>query len=108
VSIKNLDTAETLNGAFVASPSMPTSEGEDIWQAIAQVNFIPADWTHIKITLENELFANSQPGSATYIEKKVLDSSITMQNIPEPATVVMLSIGAAFMFRDFLKRKSAI
>jgi hypothetical protein len=108
VSIENLDTAQVLNSDFALNPSMPISSGQDIWTAEAQFAINSADWTHIKITLENELFAFSQPSSVSFIEKKIFSSGITMQPMPEPATVTILCLGAAFMLRDFRNSKSDI
>ena len=108
LSIENLDTAQVLTSYFALNPSMPASSGQDIWTAEALLAINSADWTHIKITLDNELLASSQPGSVSFIEKKVFSSDITMQTIPEPATVTILCLGAAFMLRDFRNRKSNI
>jgi hypothetical protein len=108
ISIENLDTAQVLSSDFTSNPSMPASGGQDIWEAEAQLAINSADWTHIKITFDNELLASSQPGSVSFIENKIFSSGITMQTIPEPATVTILCLGAAFMLRDFRNRKSDI
>jgi hypothetical protein len=108
LSIENLDTLQVLNSNFALNPLMPISSGQDIWSAEAQLAINSADWTHIKITLDNELLASSQPGSVSFIEKKILSSGITMQPIPEPATITILCFGAAFMLRDFRNNKSDV
>lgn len=108
LSIENLDTLQVLSGNFTSNPSMPVSGGQDIWTAEALLAINSANWTHIKITLDNELLAFSRPDSDSFIEKKILSGSVTMQPIPEPATVTIFCIGAAFMLRDFCKRKSDI
>jgi hypothetical protein len=109
LSVVNLDsTTDTLNSSLITDlPEMPQAESFGQWQAWTQLNIIPADWTHIKITLENNLLAVSGSGSVAWIEKKVLGNAVAIQIVPEPATVAMLSIGAVFMFGNFRGRKSA-
>jgi hypothetical protein len=110
LSTANLDsTTDTLSSSLIADlPARPPADSSGQWQAWTQLDTVPADWTRIKITLENNLLAVSGSGSAAWIEKKVLGNAIAIQIIPEPATVAMLSIGAVFMFGNFRGRKSVI
>jgi hypothetical protein len=107
LSAENLDTTDTLNSSLITDlPERPQADSPGQWQAWTQLGVIPADWTRIKITLENNLLAVSGSGSVAWIEKKVLGNAVAIQIIPEPATVAMLSIGAVCMFGNFRGRKS--
>ncbi|MGB8225651.1 MAG: PEP-CTERM sorting domain-containing protein [Sedimentisphaerales bacterium] len=106
LSVENLDTADTLNSSLITDlPERPPADSNGQWQAWTHLDVVPADWTHIKITLENNLFAISGSGSAAWIEKNVLGNAIAIQIIPEPATVAMLSIGLMLTLCKSRKRQ---
>ncbi|MDD5010517.1 MAG: PEP-CTERM sorting domain-containing protein [Phycisphaerae bacterium] len=108
LTVTNLDTAESLTASL--SSDLSAQQANDIrpWQAWSGVNIAAADWTHIKITLENCLCAVSDEGSLAFIEKKVLGSAITLQVIPEPATIAILSLGTILAFRNANRRKTDV
>jgi hypothetical protein len=108
LTVTNLDTMEFLTALL--SSDLSSQQTNDIlpWQAWSGVNIGAADWTHIKITLENCLYAMSDEESVAFIEKKVLGSAITLQIVPEPATIVVLSLGLVFTFRNASRRKTAV
>lgn len=106
LSVENLDTTDTLNSSLITDlPERPPADPNGQWQAWTQLDIVPAGWTHIKITLENNLFAISGSGSSAWIEKNVLGNAIAVQLIPEPATVAMLSIGVMFTLYKSRKRQ---
>jgi hypothetical protein len=107
LSVENLDKADTfLNSSLITDlPERPPADPNGQWQAWTHLDIVPADWTHIKITLENNLFAISGSGSSAWIEKNVLGNAIAVQLIPEPATVAMLSIGAMLTLYKSRKRQ---
>ncbi|MFA5291563.1 MAG: hypothetical protein WC496_00860 [Phycisphaerae bacterium] len=109
LTVENMDTANSLFGTITATPSMPAISGQGAWQGQAQLGIGQIDWTRIKITFEDNLLAMSGDGSSSFIEKKVLGNAIAFQitPIPEPATVITLTIGAIFIFRDFRKKPAA-
>jgi hypothetical protein len=105
LSVENMDTTDILNSDLITDlPSMFPDNDSGVWQGWSQLDIGPADWTHIKITLENNLLAVSGNDSAAWIEKKVLGDAIALQIIPEPATVAMLSTGAIFTLCHSSKR----
>ena len=107
LSIENVDTTDTLNSSLATDlPLIFPINDSGQWQAWTGLDITPADWTHIRITLESNLLAVSGVGSAAWIEKKVLGNAVVVRMIPEPATVAMLSIGA-FIWGRFRKIKSA-
>lgn len=98
LSAENPDTTDVSNSSLITDlPAMPLADSSGQWQAWTQLDIIPTDWTRIKITLENNLLAASDSGSAAWIEKKVLGNAVAIRIIPEPATVAMLSIGTICM-----------
>ncbi|MCX5633775.1 MAG: PEP-CTERM sorting domain-containing protein [Phycisphaerae bacterium] len=106
LSVENLDTADTLSSSLITDlPERPPADPNGQWQAWTYLDIVPAGWTHIKITLENNLFAISGSGSSAWIEKNVLSNAIAVQLIPEPATVAMLSIGVMFTLYKSRKRQ---
>lgn len=108
LTVDNLDTAASLTAATSSDLSTLITGDIQTWQASSGVNIGSPDWTRIKITFENGLFAMSDSGSAAFIEKKVLGSAITLQVIPEPATVAMLSLGVVFMFGNLRNKRTVI
>ncbi len=108
VTVKNMNTSNSLFSSLTTTPSMPVTDGIGEWQAGTQFTIGSTNWTHIKITLENNLFAMSQYGSTAFIEKKVLGNAISFQIIPEPATIATLGIGALFTFCNFRKKLATI
>ncbi len=110
LTITNLDTTDILTATIDSDLLTPVTGDVLPWQGWTQLNIGQPNWTHIKITFENGLFALSDEGSAAFIEKKVLGNAITLQVIPvpEPATVALLSIGLVFTLSDFRRKKSFI
>ncbi|PKL47951.1 MAG: hypothetical protein CVV39_05040 [Planctomycetes bacterium HGW-Planctomycetes-1] len=107
LTVTNLDTMEFLTASLSSDLLMPQTDNILPWQAWSGVNISAPDWTHIKITLENCLYAGSEDGSISFIEKKVLGSAISLQVVPEPATIAILSFGIIFTFRNAGRRKTA-
>ena len=61
--------------------------GEDI--ALAQV---PANWTNVQVVLNNVLQATSDPGTTSFIEKKIVTPAVTITMIlPEPGSIALLA-----------------
>lgn len=94
----NLDAFTILSNSFVSTPASPISTGMGSWTAEAAITNI--NWTNLKIVLNNNLMAISSPGSTSFIEKKIVGGAVAIElicdgpEIPEPATIAMLSIGS--------------
>jgi hypothetical protein len=99
LSAENLDTAEVLSQTLSTTPSMPAKTGQGQWEGWSEISIDPAGWTRVKITLENNLFAITGSNSAAWIEKTVLGNAVSLQIIPEPATVAALTFGSVWIFR---------
>ncbi|MGA2915751.1 MAG: PEP-CTERM sorting domain-containing protein [Sedimentisphaerales bacterium] len=98
LSVENLDTTDTLsNGLETDLPSIFPADAAGEWQAWTNLDVNRPDWTHIRITLENNLFVVSGFSSGAWIEKKVLSNAIAVTLIPEPATAILLSSGMIFL-----------
>jgi hypothetical protein len=96
LTIENMDETGSYNANLITTPDMPQSGSNSDalpWSAEAQINL--NSLTHIKITLLNELTAQSNAdGDYTFIEKKGLGDTISIQIIPEPATIGLLILGS--------------
>ncbi|OHB59434.1 MAG: hypothetical protein A2173_04945 [Planctomycetes bacterium RBG_13_44_8b] len=104
LSVENLDTSDILSDSLEITPSMPVAGVEDyiydIWSASAQVGTDSSDWTYLKIALQNDFITiTASDGSIAWIEKKDVGSTISIQMIPEPATIALLGIGALTLLR---------
>ncbi len=94
LSVENLDTEDTVNNDLINDlPERFPADAFGLWQAWAGIDIAEADWTHLRIKLENNLFVVSGSDSASWIEKKVLGNAIAVRIIPEPATIATLGIG---------------
>jgi len=100
VFLTNLDTGEirfdTLHTVPVAwSGPTGVTTGQGAWTGTEGSPFItiPDQWTNIQVVLNNELHANSDPGTSSVIEKKVLTPGIDIEIfVPEPGTLSLLAI----------------
>ncbi len=92
--VENLDTADTLSSTLQTDlPAIFSADASGQWQAWTNLNIIEPNWTHIRITLESDLFAVTGFNSGAWIEKKILSNAISVTFIPEPATALLLSSG---------------
>jgi hypothetical protein len=104
LSAENLDTTEVLSQTLSTTPSMPTKTGQGSWQGWSEISIDPAGWTRVKITFESNLFAMTRSGSTAWIGKAAPGNAISLQVIPEPATVAALTFGSVWIFRIGRKR----
>jgi hypothetical protein len=93
-TIENLLTNEILSDSLDLSPDMPVTSGADTWTATAAISGF--NWTHIRLSLYNDLFAYSD--SAALVDKKTAGTPL-IQIIPEPATICVLGFGALSLIR---------
>lgn len=64
--------------------------------------------TQATLTFDNSLFAVSELTSSAFIAKKLVDIEVGAQQVPEPSTLALISIGALFLLgRTWHKRRSA-
>jgi len=101
--VTNLDAFMVRSNSFVSTPASPISSGQGSWTASLGVNDI--DWTNLKIVLNNNLMAISSIGSTSFIEKKIVGGAVAIElfgqgsEIPEPATICLLGLGALSLIR---------
>ncbi|MFG0257197.1 MAG: MprA protease, GlyGly-CTERM protein-sorting domain-containing form [Phycisphaerales bacterium JB043] len=109
------DLINTLPGPFplprvetddlVSSPGSPiTSAGttSGSWTATAGIDLTSTggpDWTMVKLVLNNNLFALSDAGGNSFIEKKVAGTGIAITVIPTPGAGALLAIGGLAFVR---------
>jgi hypothetical protein len=105
LSAVNLDTAEVLNQTLSTTPSMPAKIGQGTWLGWSEISIDPAGWTRVKITIENSLFAMTGSNSDAWIGKTIFTNTISLQTIPEPATVAVLTFGSLWIFRIYRHKK---
>jgi len=94
---ENLVTPQIEYTNLISNPLMPVYSGTGEWTAAGALSF--NGWTHLRVTLDNNLLTISDPGSVAYIQKKIVGDSVAITIIPEPATMVVLAAGMAFLRR---------
>jgi hypothetical protein len=109
VFLTNLDTNVVVSASLSAVPPTPAAlfqgsgvtSGQGTWQGEEAIATIPTGWKNIRVELDNVLQASSDPGTNSFIEKKVVTPGVEINVIiPEPATVTLGLIGAGlFMSR---------
>lgn len=107
IFITNLDQYSVISSIVPMKPSMPISTaGSGSWSGQASIDTI--GWTDIRIVLNNNLIAASPLGSNSFIKKTSFDLIINTYNniMPEPATIIILSIGISAL--PLLYKKQAI
>lgn len=89
-----------LVGGFVSDPidvdpDMPQAgTGSGIWSGTAGINLIQYDATRVRIDLDNNLIASAEaPADAALIDKKALTVNVQFREIPEPASLALMSLG---------------
>jgi hypothetical protein len=100
LSIVNLDTNATLpfqpSQLFLFTSDSPA---QSTWYGSAQVS-IPTSWTNIKVTFINALSATTTgDGSFASIANKDSAVTISVVQIPEPATICILGVSALSLLR---------
>lgn len=97
--VANDDRVEVKSDALVSNPTSMITSGMGTWTAHAGVNLANDElgpWNHMVLVFDNNLIATSVPGSADFIQKKVIDITITW--VPEPASAGLLALGSLVMF----------
>lgn len=106
--LTNLDAFDVRYDSFSSTPASPISQGQGTWSA--QVGVDNIEWTNFKVVLDNNLMAISNPGSTTFIQKKVVGEAVAIElicePIPEPTTIMLLTIGTAALFGKKKRRYS--
>ena len=69
---------------------LPTDEGANVWSATADIDLTGYDATKVFVSLDNDLFANSELGTTAKIQKKVT-GGLTVTPTPEPATGLLIA-----------------
>lgn len=85
----------------LGSPTFPATSGSSDFQMDAAIDLsgdVPG-WTSFTFVLENDLIAFAAAGSTASIEKKLVGDGVSVQFIPEPATLALLGMGALVAIR---------
>lgn len=90
------DTLDTVPAALAGVTGVTSGQGA--WSGNETVINIPAGWTNIQVILNNELHAGSDPGTSSFIQKKVGQVGLEIVLvIPEPGTLSLGLLGGAMM-----------
>ncbi|MHC4976901.1 MAG: hypothetical protein ACYTF7_09900 [Planctomycetota bacterium] len=109
------DLINTLPGPFplprvesddlVSDPVSPITSAGTVsgsWTATAGIDLASTggpDWTMVKLVLNNNLFALSDAGGNSFIEKKVAGAGIAITIVPMPGTGALLAISGLIAIR---------
>jgi hypothetical protein len=103
LAAENLIIPQTESAVLTTNPTMPiypdiiTNLATGEWTANGGVSL--NGWKHLRVTLSNDLIAISDLDSVATIQKKVVGDSVAITIIPEPATLVLLAGGMAYLRR---------
>jgi hypothetical protein len=87
-------TLTTIPAALSTTPG--ATSGQGAWSGNETIINIPRGWTNIQVILNNELHAGSDPGTSSFIQKKVGQVGLEIiLVIPEPGTLSLALVGAA-------------
>jgi hypothetical protein len=112
VFLTNLDTGDVrfdtlhTNPPTLSSTGVPTGQGS--WTGTEGTPFvtIPNGWTNVQVVLNNELHANSDAGTSSVIEKKVVTPGIDIEIIvPEPGTISLMLVAGGLLIS---RRRAAV
>jgi hypothetical protein len=92
------DTIHATPPAIASNTGVTTGQGA--WTGTEGSPFItiPDGWTNIQVVLDNILQANSDPGTSSAIEKKVVTPGIDIEIfVPEPGTISLIAIAGGLL-----------
>ena len=114
VFLINLDNgdvrSDTLHTTPVTLSSTGVPTGSGTWTGTENIPkvLIPNGWKNIQVVLNNELQANSDPGTSSVIEKKFVSTTpgIDIEVIvPEPGTISLMLVAGGLLIS---RRRAAI
>ncbi|OQA03550.1 MAG: PEP-CTERM motif protein [Planctomycetes bacterium ADurb.Bin401] len=102
-SVLDLDTNVTTPAATIITPDMSdTLEDYFIWQGSSDISGL--NCSQVTISFSTQMSVSADDYSFAYIRQTDFDIPVTMQLIPEPATVAFLMLGSVlFVGRKFKK-----
>jgi hypothetical protein len=100
VFLTNLSQYDVHSAMFQMNPAMPISTppiNDANWSGHVVVEEL--GWTQLRIVLNNNLIATSRSGSNSFIQKTEFDIKIITKDndIPEPATIAVLTLGGSIL-----------
>jgi hypothetical protein len=100
VTAHDLFQLRSRSDSLVATPGSPIESGFGTWTATTTILLDDAqEWTRLTLELQNDLLAVAAPGSASFIETKFLGGELSIQVLPEPGALALLSFGAVTFIR---------
>jgi hypothetical protein len=99
-TVSDLLSARSLSDSLVVTPASPINSGSGTWSATTIITLDdPQAWTDLTLELENGLLAVAEPGSAAFIEKKVVGGELSIRIIPEPGALALIALGSTALIR---------
>lgn len=101
--ITNLDTGEVKFDTLDTNPpalagTTGVTSGQSAWTGDEDIVGIPTGWTNIQVVLNNILQANSDPGTSSFIEKKVASPGVEIDFIlPEPGSLGIVALAGSML-----------
>lgn len=97
LSAEDSDNSSFYSANLTISPAMPINSGTGDWSASVWININNAK--NLSVSLENGILAFADAGSAAFIQKKIVGNAVAVTVVPEPATLLLLSLGMFGLFR---------
>jgi hypothetical protein len=99
LSATDLLTSSVTSAGLGFTPTMPITSGSGTWNAAATISGLAS--SRIRLTLNDDLLAISYDGSQAYIQKLTAGEAVyvTINDIPEPASLAILGIGGLLLRR---------
>ena len=108
--VTNLIDYDVKSALLGSDPPSPISDvGQGLWTASASVNLLgeAPEWTKVTLALDNFLVANATGfGANAKIQKKVASQAVIVRVlVPEPSTLLLLSMGAVGLLVCALRKR---
>jgi len=100
VEVNNVSVAPIVipfSGIFTPGSTFtfPANPGTTLWSGSISVDVasVVANATKVVVSLDNDLYANSEATTSAKIQKKVVDGPAIIISVPEPGALALLALG---------------